>query len=296
MRRVVFILGVVVMAACGGPQVPVHNGYKSEKAKPWKKPKPIALDDKGEAKVEGDLSYPDMRRAKWYAVDLPSNGQLSLKLEITPPGEAVNDDFDLAYEVLDPGFRVIGKSDLEDEDAHEVQKAKTLVDLAPGKYLVHLYLQGRMDTAEYVLRVAFKPTKASEVKSDFPAQVEFVPPLPMVALNDDTPPGYIKKPAPPRPPGGGKRPPPPPPPPGTKEPKETVTARIVGVSVGNGGVEILIGRGTDSKASNGMKATLKGISGAFEIGNCTPTTCRATIKGATADQIKAAGGTVVLTP
>ena len=283
------------MAACGGPQVPAHNGYKSEKAKPWKKPKPLVLDDKGEAKAEGDLSYPDMRRAKWFAIDLPSNGELSLKLEITPPGEAVNDDFDLAYEVLDPGFRVIGKSDLEDEDAHEVQKAKTLRDLVPGKYLVHLYLQGRMDTAEYVLRVAFKQTKPADVKSDFPAQVEFVPPLPMVALNDDTPPGMIKKPPPKGPRGGGGRPPPPPPPPG-KDVKETVTARIVGVSVVSGGVQILIGRGTASKASNGMKAVLKGISGSYEIGSCTETTCRATITGATADQIKAAGGSVVLNP
>ena len=145
--------------------------------------------------------------------------------------------------------------------------------------------------------VAFKPTKPSEVKSDFPAQVEFVPPLPMVALNDDTPPGMIKKQPPPRPPGGGgKRPPPPPPPPGEKDKKEAVTARIVGVSVAAGGVDILIGRGTDSKASNGMKATLKGISGAFETRDCSPTTCRATIKGATADQVKAAGGTVLLTP
>src|SRR5262245_52016232 len=258
MRRVVLILGVAATAACGGPQVPAHNGYKSEKAKPWKKPKPISLDDKGEAKVEGDLSYPDMRRAKWYAVDLPSTGELSLKLEITPPGEAVNDDFDLAYEVLDPGFRVIGKSDLEDEDAHEVQKAKTLLDLAPGKYLIHLYLQGRMDTAEYVLRVTFKATKPNDIKSDFPARVEFPPPLPMVALNDDTPPKY--KPQPPRPPRGPR---PPSPPPGEKKPekKDAVSARIVGMSVISAGVQILIGRGTASGASDGMKASLKGISG-----------------------------------
>ena len=293
MRWIVLVLFAVAAGACGGPKVPVHNGYKSEKAKPWKKPKPLALDDKGEAKADGELSYADMRRAKWYAVDLPSTGELSIKLEITPPGEAVNDEFDLAYEVLDPGFRVIGKSDLEDEDAHEVQKAKTLLDLSPGRYLIHLYLQGRMDTAEYVVRVAFKATKPADIKSDFPAQVEFVPPLPMVALNDDTPAKYKpqppRPPRPPRPPGDPKKPDKP-------EKKETVSARIVGMSIVTGGVQILVGRGTASGASNGMKASLKGISGAFEIGSCSETTCRATITGATADQVKAAGGSVVLTP
>jgi len=296
MRWIVLVLSVAAAAACGGPKVPVHNGYKSEKAKPWKKAKPLAFDDKGEAKVEGDLSYPDMKRAKWYAIDLPSSGQLSVKLEITPPGEAVNDDFDLAYEVLDPGFRVIGKSDLEDEDAHEVQKAKTLVELQPGHYLIHLYLQGRMDTAEYVLRVAYKPTKIEDVKSDFPAQVEMPPPLPMVALNDDTPPGYLKKTQPqPRPPRG-PRPPSEPKKPDKGDKKEPVNARIVGMSIVSGGVQILVGRGTASGAADGMKASLKGISGAFPIGSCSETTCRATITGVTADQVKAAGGSVVLTP
>lgn len=93
MRRIV-IAACVLLAACGGAQVPVHNGYKSEKAKPWKKPKALAFDDKMEAKAEGDLSYPDMRRAKWFVLDLPANGELAIRLEITPPGDATNEDFD----------------------------------------------------------------------------------------------------------------------------------------------------------------------------------------------------------
>ena len=53
-------------------------------------------------------------------------------------------------EILDPGYRVIAKSDLEEEDAHELTKSKTLYDLAPGKYLIHLYLQSRLDTADFI--------------------------------------------------------------------------------------------------------------------------------------------------
>ena len=293
MRRIV-IASLVVMAACGGTQVPKHSGYKTDKAKPWKKPKAITLDDKGEGKVEGDLSYPDYRRAKWYSVELPANGELGLRLEITPPGDATNDDFDLAMEILDPGDRVIAKSDLEEEDAHELTKSKTLYDLIPGKYLVHLYLQGRLDTADFVLRATYKRTAPAEVKSDFPAHVAFVPALPMVPLNDDTPSNYkqpatavvkINK---------GTRPTPKPP---VEKPvvAATLSARIIGIQVTAGGTQITVGRGTESGAAVGMKGKIDGVSGGFSLAGCSARTCQATVS-ATPDQIKAAGGNVVLTP
>jgi hypothetical protein len=75
----------LLLAACGGPQIPAHNGYKPKEAKPWQKAKTLKFDDKLEAKTDGDLSYPDMRRAHWYQLTLPSNGQLQLQLEVTPP-------------------------------------------------------------------------------------------------------------------------------------------------------------------------------------------------------------------
>ncbi len=287
MRWIVLSL---VVAACGGPQVPTHNGYKPKEAHPWKKAKTLKFDDKNEAKADGDLSYPDMRRARWYLLDLPTNAELSLSLEITPPGDAVNDDFDLAIEVLDPSYKVISKGDLEDEDAHELTKKRTLLDLAPGKYLVHLYLQGRMDTADYVLHASYKPTAAAEAKSDFPAEVPFVPALPMVAIQDDTPKNYkpptiavthvIHKPHTPTPP-----------PPTTVA---TVSARIIGMQVVSGGTLITIGRGKASGASDGMKAKIAGISGAFAISNCNDRTCTATVS-ATPDQVKNATS-VTLTP
>ena len=33
--------------------------------------------------------------------------------------------------------------------------------LAPGKYLIHIYLQGRMDTADFVLHAGFKTTASA---------------------------------------------------------------------------------------------------------------------------------------
>ncbi|MDQ3367596.1 MAG: hypothetical protein M3680_19415 [Myxococcota bacterium] len=290
------VAAVVVfgIGACGGPKVPQHAGYKSDKAKPWKKPKALSFDDKNEAKAEGELSYAELRRARWFLLDLPATGELAIRLEITPPGEATNEDFDLGLEVLDPGHRVISKSDLEDEDAFELTKTKTLFDLTPGKYLVHLYLQGRMDSAEYVLRVTYKPTPATQVPSSFPAEVDFVPALAMVPLNDDTPKSY-------KPPTtvvtkvvrtkGDRKP--------VKvaeAPATTMSARIIGVAIVSGGTQITVGRGTANGAAAGMKGKIQGISsGSFTLASCNERTCLA-IVGVTADQIKTAGGTVVLTP
>jgi hypothetical protein len=294
MRRVVSLL--VLLAACGGTQIPMHNGYKSEKLKPWKSAKALTFDDKKEAKAEGSLSYPDMKRAHWYSVDLPSNGVLGVKLEITPPGDAVNDDFDLAMEILDPGNRVIIKADAEEADAHDLTKKRDLPDLPAGKYLIHLYLQGRLDTADFILHATFKPTAAAAIKSDFPEKVAFVPTnLPMVPLQDDTPAKY-------RPPvtvvthiPPGKHPKPPDKPVVVTPPPASMKARIIGVAVGTGGTQITVGRGTESGASQGMHGHIAGVPGTFTLSVCSPRTCIATV-AATPDQIKGAGGDVELVP
>lgn len=286
------IVLVCAMAACGGPQIPTHNGYKPKEAKPWKKPKTLKFDDTGEAKAEGDLSYPDMRRARWFELTLPSPGQLTLGLEITPPGEAVNEDFDLGMEVLDPEYRVISKSDLEDEDRNELNKKKTLVELAPGKYLVHLYLQGRMDSADFVLRATFKATAAAEVKSNFPTDVLFVPVLAQVPLQDDTPRNYKPVVVEKHGPRHNIRPTAPTP---AATPAATVTARIINVQIVAGGTQITLGRGTTTGATDGMHGSIRGVPGGFQIGGCNERTCTATIK-ATPDQIKSSDNMVTLTP
>lgn len=291
MRWIVLVLFVAV--ACGGPEVPAHSGYKSEKSKAWLKAKTLKIDEKGEIKTDGELAYAEFKRARWYAIETPTHGELSLRLEITPPGDATNDDFDLGFEVLGAGYRVIHKSDLEDDDAHEVTKTTKLVELVPGKYLVHLYLQGRMDTAEYTLRGTFKSTPPAEQKSDFPAQVAYLDPLPMVPLNDDAPKNYKpdKKPVVVKTTGRkpekviDKKPP----------PVSAINARIMSINVVPGGTQILIGRGTASGATDGMKAKISGVGEVAKIGNCKETSCTAVFK-ATPDQVKGGGGTVTLSP
>ncbi|HLL22968.1 MAG TPA: hypothetical protein VK427_12600, partial [Kofleriaceae bacterium] len=71
---------VLALGACGGVKVPNHSGYKTATAKPWKKPKVLAWDDKLEAKAEGELAYKNYTRARWFAIDLPAPGEVTLRL------------------------------------------------------------------------------------------------------------------------------------------------------------------------------------------------------------------------
>ena len=286
MNRALLLL--TVLAACGA-QIPQHNGYKATTTKPWKKFKTLKFDDKGEGKADGDLSYPARHRADWYAVDLATASNLSLRVEITPPGDAVNDDFDLGFEVLDPGNRPVLRKDLDEGDSqHDLNKTAELKDLAPGHYLIHLYLQGRLDTTEYTLHATIKAAASAEYKSDFPALVAFVGPLPMVPVTDDTPKNYhpptttpvvvVKSHHP------GPKPPPLPP------PVTTVSARIIGVAVGSNGTTITVARGTASGAHDGQTGKVNGVpNGSFTLANCNERACTATLMGVTPDQIKGSG-------
>ncbi len=290
-----FLLCVCLAAACGGPQIPEHNGYKSDHAKPWKKAKTLKFDDQNLAKAKGDLSYPDMRRAAWYDLELTQQSDLDINVESSHDDQAMGgEDFDFGFEVLDPGFRKLKRMDKEEgEGQGDDKKHAELKDLAPGHYWIHLYLQGRMDVADYTLRVVMKPAPPTVGKTDFPAQVAFVQALPMVPISDDTPKNY-KPPqpavvvkhttthheAPPK-----KEPP----------PVQTLSARIIGVSVVAGGTQITVGRGTASGAQAGMKGKINGIpNGSFVLASCNERACTATV-AATTDQIKGAG-TVSLIP
>jgi hypothetical protein len=290
------LLLVLAAAACGGPEIPQHNGYKSDKAKPWKKARTLKFDDKNEAKAKGDLSYPDMRRAVFYDVEIVTPSELAINLEISPPGDAVNEDFDLGFEVLDPGFRKVIRKDKEEGDQQgEEKKNATLPNLAPGHYMVHLYLQGRLDTADYVLKATLKPTALTVGKSDFPAAVAFPGALAMVPISDDTPKGWKPPVTTPVVVTHTKHAPPPPKKEPTPPPVTTLTARIINMAVVAGGTQITIGRGTASGATAGMKGKVNGIAtGTFTLAACNERTCTATV-AATPDQIKGAGG-VVLSP
>ncbi len=293
MRRL-GLLVLLALAACGGTQIPQHNGYKAN-AKPWKKFKTLKFDDKGEAKAEGDLSYPGQKRSAWFAVDMPVPGEVDFRIEITPPGDAVNDAFDLGAEVLDAGYRMLVRKDNEEGDAQgDLNKQLAIKDQPPGRYYVHLYLQGRLDTADYILHAVLKGSAPAEMKSDFPAQVAFVPALPMVPATDDTPKNYhppvavvvVKK------PHKGQTPVAAPPPPVAT----TISARIISVAIVSGGTQITVGRGTSSGATSGMKGKITGVAnGSFALGNCNERACTAVLQGVTPDQIKGSGQ-VTLSP
>jgi hypothetical protein len=274
-----------MLAGCG-PKVPQHPGYKSKKAQPWAKAKPIAWKN-GEGEVEGDLDYAAYRRAKWWAVDLPADGELTVTLAQHGGEKKV----DVALEVLDgTTFQVITKADREEEDAFEEEKSRTLYELRAGRYLVHLYLQGRLDTAEYELKTKFaaKPVTSSGGGAELAAQLAFPPDLPLVPLDDDTP-AVARK----RPTGGGT--------PRPREPEAekpvmaaAVTGRIINVAVVDGGVEITINRGTDQGLANDAKGTVAGVkNGTVTLKNCGARSCRAFVR-ATPDQVS--GKTVTIGP
>jgi hypothetical protein len=291
-------LVIPVIAACGGVQVPQHNGYKNKNAEPWKKAKEIKLDEKMHGKVDGDLDYKDFRRAKWYVVNLPASGDLTVSLEVSPPGE---DKFDMAVEVLDANGNVITKSDKDDDDGYELKKSKSLVELPAGPYLIHLYLEGRLDAAEYDLDLQYAPRELASADT-FPRDVAFPPALPVVPLTDDTP--FVK----PtgggggggggghRPTGGGgggggggQKPPPPPPPPAGG----AVSARIINVNVGGGGTQITFNKGTDAGVNDGSRGSVDGIKGSgFEAFGCGAKSCKGVVK-VSADEVNRSGKVTV---
>lgn len=251
--------------ACGGPDVPAHNGYRSSKVRPWRSPTVLQLDDSLETEVDDAVSYPKQQRARWYAVDLPGSGEIEVQLAMA---ELSNDrDVDVALEIMDEGYRVIAKADREEEDAGDDQKIRKLPGLAPGRYYIHVYAPRRMDEVDYTLQVAFRP-RVSNQPSDFPARVAFINALPDVPLQDDAPPPapVVKK-------CRGSRC-------KKREPKvvedtqpapKGVRARIAGIVDSGKGVQIRINQGSNQGIEVGWKGTVISrdgkpiLNGSFEI-------------------------------
>ncbi len=175
----ILYLGTLLLAGCPGAKFPAHDGYRAKRKTPWKKPKKVKIDRDGEAEIDGEVNYTKRKRARWYALDLPSSGDLSVKLEITPGSQY--EDFDLGFEVYNPAFKVLHRSDAEAEDAGELKKSAELSSLPEGRYLVHIFAQARTDTAEFELRVKFTRGSAKH-SSNFPADVDFPRPLAAVPL------------------------------------------------------------------------------------------------------------------
>ena len=251
--------------------MPAHNGYKSAKARPWRSPTVLKLDDSYETEVDDAVSYAKRQRARWYAVDLPGPGEIEVQLTLAELSE--DRDVDLGLEVLDEGYRVIAKADREEDDAGDDQKSRTVKGLAPGRYYLHVYAPRRLDASDYTLQLVYRP-RASTSPSNFPGSVAFIGALPDVPLQDDAPPPapVVKK-------CKGSR---------CKKrvarvkvedsqpPPKSVRARIAGIIESGKGVQIRINQGASQGIAVGWKGTVvsrdgKPIpGGSFEISRVSP--------------------------
>lgn len=271
-----------LLGACGGADFPTHNGYASKKAKPWRKPTVLVLDAKGEAEADEVVSYPRRQRARWFAVDLPSSGELDVELSITSISEK---KADIAFEVLDEGYRVLVTADGEEDDAGDEEKRRTLYELLPGRYYVHVYAPHRLDEADVTLRVVFRSAEVAS-ESGFPGTVAFVGQLAEVPKTDDAP---VAPPPPPKCKGKDCR----------KKPRPepaadtSMRARIAGITTSGTTTTIKIDRGASDGVAVGWKGEVitrdgKAIpSGRFEVSRVSQRESFATVK-ASSDAVTAA--------
>ncbi len=303
---VLLVLAMTFGFGCGGAQVPTHSGYKGKKPRPWDKPKVLKL-EKNAAKADVDLDYARFKRARWLAVDLSGPGTLEVQIEVTPgsggggggeddgEGEGEEQDMDVGFEILDgTSWNVLARSNLEADDAHELKKQHRLTELPEGRYFIHLYLQGRLDSADIDVKVSFARGELAW-KSDFPNQVAFVDSLAAIPPIDDAPAPVVAK----------KRT-------GVTrvttdkvkdkdKDKDTggggggaVMAEISDIQTdASGGTKITIAGGTGDGLENGLSGSVKGVrNSSFRLSGCGPSTCRALVK-APAEDVRGAAGVII---
>jgi hypothetical protein len=293
MGRAEMLIGLALGLAtvgCGGRQVPQHSGYKGKHPTPWTKAKAIELDEEFAAKVSGELDYADYKRSKWFSLTLPGPGSLAFDFEFVPGGD---EEMDVAFEVLDPNNQVVVRADAEGDDANEQKKTRTAENLDDGTYLIHVYLQGRLDTADFDLKLKYARGEKAW-KSDFPNQVAYLGDLAAVPPFDDTP---MNKPTP-TPSCGvrGKpacvhRPKPIP------EPTPTglgpISASITNVDPDADGSRITIGAGISDGATDGLSGYVVGVKGgSFRLSGCTQSRCSAKVRAAV-DDVRSSGNVVI---
>jgi hypothetical protein len=294
-RWPLFALLAAMVGCGGGVKYPEHDGYPTATAAPWKNPQAIALDAQNEVDLDDSVSYPQRKRAKWFAIDVPVMGALEIKLSFS--SSAVNADpdapFDLAFELLDGNYNVVTKADPEDQDVGTSKKTRAVPKLKRGRYYLHVYTLGRMDEADFNLHVKFTPAPPKPMKEipNFPAEVAYVPPLPAVPPIDDAPPPPKKvhhgghhvaskpteptKPEQPETPGG-------------------LMARISQISDAGGKTKITISRGSEDGVDVGWKGYVvnkagKRVSnGGFTVTKVTSNECEA-IVSLSFDDTRAAG-------
>jgi hypothetical protein len=286
-----FLVGNLCLAGSCGGSAPVATGYPEGDAAPWSKASSLRLNDNLEAMSEGELSFPGGKRAKWYAIDLPSPGKITARIstETTVKGA------DIGMEILDAGYNV----DVEgqnDDDVGQAKKVREYKDARQGKSYIHIYTLGRPDIVAYTLRVRFEakpqtariePTAPSGPdKSQFPWTVPNLPVLPQVGKGGG---------------GGGTVKEPPPPPPDPNAGFTVVKATVIEFNSLGAGVRIILNKGQNQNLADGLEGDilaggkpLKG--GHFKIKSCHADDCEAVAPSATMDQIQANRSAVVKIP
>ena len=296
LRPLLASIALVSVAAACGPKVPTHNGYKQKRTKPWKKAKAVALDEANEAEIDGKVNWAKRRRARWYALTISDYGDLDIKMRSEQiGGEESEEEFDLAFELLNPAGKVLIVADKEEDDAGEEEKSRQLAELEPGTYWIHVYLQDRMQAGSFTLRLKFEPTQAPD-ESTFPAEVDYVGSLAAVPPVDDAPPPIAVK---PKCRGKKCKKPKKPPKPGTK----SLRARLVGVkATPSGRVAITLGIGSNrgvTKGARGHVITSGGSriqGGSFKVSRVTGTRAYASVKASVDSVNKAKYATVKAAP
>ena len=283
MRRCLILAALFLGAfpACGG--APKHDGYKSAQLRPWQKPSvlELELDEEEdepiyEAESDGTVDYPGRKRARWFAVDLPQNGALSVNLNVQSfeDDDGQEREIDVAFEVLDSRYKVIETADRESDDAGDMRKKREFNSLPQGRYYVHVYAQNRTDRADFTLRLSFT-LRTAAYKSDFPARVAYIGVLPQVPAFDDSP--VVAKRPPVKRPRGTK-----PPPPQPKSP--SLSGRIAGIKSRPSGTTITINRGSRDGVSKGWvgnvvsKEGKRVPNGAFVVSDVSETQSYATVR------------------
>jgi hypothetical protein len=320
MLRVCLLACVSMSLAACGPKVPTHTGYKTKA--PWKSAKPLAFDENNQIQTKGKLDYGAYKRARWYTIELIEPANLVVDLSYEPTDDAGHAT--VALEVLDPHNKVISEDedapldapeperrsdddDDDDDDGDEVesstQKNRRLENLKPGVYHVHLFLVGRMDTADYKLSLTYTPVFV-ERETNFPTEVAMLPVLPIVPIEDDAPRVETK---PDKKPCKGRKCPKADPKPKTDKPKTdkpddgpkagAVEASVVAAtSNGSGGTDITINAGMNDGLASGSSGKIKGLkNGGFTVSSCGQKSCKASVK-ATVDQVKGSSMEVTVNP
>jgi hypothetical protein len=277
--------GAIAMAASCGPAYPTHDGYPEARRSPWEKPKVLELSSDREAEVDDSVSYVKRRRARWYAIDIPAFGEMDVRVSTSQLGKQ-DDEFDLAFEILAPDGRVLIRADAEEDDAGDEVKTRSLAEMPPGRYLIHVYVQRRTDQADFSVRIQYRASSEGP-ESSFPAEVAYVEPLATVPAVDDAPP-----PPPPRcrGPRCRKRPPPPK---DDQPAAKSFRALISLVGTSGSGTDIRIAAGGNrgiDKGWRGRVITKAGGAipdGSFTVTRVTATEAYATVK-ASPDAVRGA--------